>query len=174
MLKNFYVDDCLKSVKSTKVAVEFRKDLCALLSRGGFRLTKWLCNQKEVLETIPISARAPSVLDLDLNSNVLPTERTLGVQWNMNSDMFTFKMTPKDKPFTRRGILSVTSSIYDPLGMVSPIILPAKSLLQDLCKQGLGWDEEIGGQESHCWRLCLSDLPLLSSVALPRCLRPVD
>ena len=109
-----------------------------------------------------------------MNSNVLPTERTLGVQWNMNSDMFTFKMTPKDKPFTQRGILSVTSSIYDPLGMVSPIILSAKRLLQDLCKQGLGWDEEIGAQESQCWRLWLSDLPLLSSVALPRCLRTVD
>ena len=157
VLRNFYVDDCLKSVKSTEVAVELRKDLCALLSRGGFRLTKWLCNRKEVLETIPTSARAPSVLDLDLNSDVLPTERTLGVQWNMNSDMFTFKMTPKDEPFTRRGILSVTSSIYDPLGMVSPIILPAKRLLQDLCKQELSWDEEIGAQESQCWRLWLSD-----------------
>ena len=68
----------------------------------------------------------------------------------------------------------MTSSIYDPLGMVSPIIVPAKRLLQELCKQGLGWDEEIGRQESHCWRLWLSDLPLLASVALPRCLRPVD
>lgn len=58
--------------------------------------------------------------------------------------------------------------------MVSPIILSAKMLLQDLCKKGLGWDEEIGRQESHCWRLWLSDLPLLASVALPRCLRPVD
>jgi len=174
VLKNFYVDDCLKSVKSTEVAVKLREDLCALLLRGGFRLNKWLCNRKEVLESIPTPYRAPSVLDLDLDSNVLPTERTLGVQWNMNSDMFTFKITPKDKPFTRRGILSVTSSIYDPLGMVSPIIVTAKRLLQDLCKQGLGWDEEISKQESHCWRLWLSDLPLLSSVALPRCLRPVD
>ena len=58
--------------------------------------------------------------------------------------------------------------------MVSPIILPAKRLLQDLCKQCLGWDEEIGGQESQSWSLWLSGLPLLSSVALPRCLRPVD
>ena len=136
-------------------------------------MTKWLCNRKEVLETIPSSYRAPSVLDLDLNSNVLPTQRTLGVQWNMTSDMFTLKMAPTDKPFTPRGILSVTSSIYDPLGMVPPIILPAKRLLQELCKQGLGWDEEIRRQESHCWRLWLSDLPLLSS-ALPRCLRPED
>jgi len=174
VLESFYVDDCLKSVKSTEVAAELREDLNALPSRGGSRLTKWLCNRKEVLETISTSYRAPSVLDLDLNSNVLPTERTLGVQWNMNSDMFTFKMTPEDKPFTRRGILSVTSSICDPLGMVSPIILPTKRLLLDLCKQGLGWDGEIEGQESHFWRLWLSDLPLLSSVALPRCLKPVD
>ena len=68
-LRNFYVNDCLKWVKSTEVAVELRKDLCALPSRAGFRLTKWLCNRKEVLETIPTSARAPSVLDLDLNSS---------------------------------------------------------------------------------------------------------
>ena len=100
VLRNFYDDNCLKGLKSTEVAVELRKDLCALLSRDRFRLTKWLCNWKEVLETIPTLARAPSVLDLDLNSNVLPTERTLGVQWNMNSDMFTFTMTPKDKPCT--------------------------------------------------------------------------
>ena len=58
--------------------------------------------------------------------------------------------------------------------MVSPIILPAKRLLQDLCKQGIGWDEEIGAQEFQSWSLWLSDLPLLSSVALPRCLKPVD
>ena len=64
----------------------------------------------------------------------------------MDSDMFTFKMVLKDKAFTRRGILSVTSSIYDPLGIVSPITLLAKKLLQDLCKQGLTWDEEIVGK----------------------------
>ena len=108
-------------MKSTKVAVELREDLCALLSRGGVRLTKWLCNQREVFETIPTSYRAPSVLDLDLNSEVLPIERTFVVQWNMNIDMFTFKMVPKNKPFRRRGILSVTCSIYDLLGMVLPI-----------------------------------------------------
>ena len=36
VLKNFYVDDWLKSVKSTKVAIKLRDDLCALLSRGDF------------------------------------------------------------------------------------------------------------------------------------------
>ena len=58
VLKNFYVDDCLKTVSSKAVAVKLRIDLCHLLSRGGFRLTKWLCNDKDVLETIPKFKRA--------------------------------------------------------------------------------------------------------------------
>lgn len=67
----------------------------------------------------------------------------------MDSDMFTIKMIPKDKLFTRRGILSVTSSIYNPLTMVSPITLQAEKLPQDLCKQGLIWDERIRRDKSQ-------------------------
>ena len=93
-------------------------------------MTKWLCNRKDVLKTIPTSDRASSNLDLDLNSGVLPIEITLGVQCNMDSDMFTFKMVPKDKPFTKRGILSVTSFIYNPLGVASPTTLLAESSLK--------------------------------------------
>ena len=76
VLKNFYVDDCLKSVQSNEVASKLREYLCVLLSRGGFRLTKWLCNWREVLKTIPTSDRASSILDLDLNSGVLRIEIT--------------------------------------------------------------------------------------------------
>ena len=133
VLKNFYVDDCLKVVSLKAVVVQLWIDLCHLLSRGGFRLTKWLCNDKDVLETIPKFERARSVLDLDLSNQNLPHKRTLGVQWNMDSDTFTFKVERKRKPFTRRGILSVTNSVCDPLWLVSPVIVPAKKLLQDLC-----------------------------------------
>ena len=91
VLQNFYVDDCLKSVSSRAVAVHLRVELCRLLSTGGFRLTKWLSNDKDVLETIPKYERAPSVLDLDLFNDNLPLERTLGVQWNVDSDSFTFE-----------------------------------------------------------------------------------
>ena len=159
VLKNFYVDDCLKSVKCSDSAIKLREPLWKLLQKGGFWLTKWLSNDKDVLDTIPKSERASSVLDLDLDADDLPLERTLGVQWNMETDMFTFKMVPKDKPYTRRGILSVTSSIFNPLGFVAPVALPAKKLIQDLCKQGLSWDEQIGVEEAARWERSLSDLP---------------
>ena len=172
--KNFYVDDCLKSVQSSCSAIVLRGQLCELLQKGGFRLTKWSSNFKDVLEKIPKAERAPSILNLDLNAEELRIERNLGVQLNMETDMFTFHLLPKDRPYTRRGILSVTSYIYDPLGIISPVVLPAKKLIQDLCKQGLSWDEKIGVEEAVRWEKWLSELPKLSEISLARCLKPAD
>ena len=70
--RNFYVDDCLKSVKSAKNAVEFMHQLRS--PKGGFRLTKWLSNSSEVLDRISRVERAPSVLGLDL-------DKDLDVRW---------------------------------------------------------------------------------------------
>ena len=64
-------------------------DLRDLLGKGGFRLTKWLSNDKEVVKSIPETERA-TVKTLDFD-DVL-TERALGVQWNVNHNKFTFKI----------------------------------------------------------------------------------
>ncbi len=93
-------------------------------------------------------------MDLDLDH--LPIERTLGVLWNVDTDEFNYRVSMKETPMTRRGILSATSSLYDPLGFIAPFIIVAKLLLQDLCAQGKGWDEEI--QRWKSWVMDLSDL----------------
>ncbi|XP_020629770.1 uncharacterized protein LOC110066859 [Orbicella faveolata] len=136
--QNFYVDDCLCSVATDTQAVRLAGQLRELLSKGGFHLTNWISNSREVINSVPESERAPSVNDLDLNKNLVLTERALGVQWNVQADTFSFKIANKEKSATRRGILSIVSSIYDPLGFVSPCILPPKAILQDLCLKGLG------------------------------------
>lgn len=41
-------------------------------------------------------------------------------------------------------------SIYDPLGFLSPVILRAKTILQDLCREKVGWDNII--PEVYVWR----------------------
>ena len=60
--------------------------------------------------------------------------------WNFQSDRFEFKVSIKEKPLTRGGLLSAVSSLFDPLGLVAPVILLAKMLLQDLCRKKLAWD----------------------------------
>jgi len=112
----------------------------------GFGSPNGLVNHRNVIATVPVTERAPYVVNLDLED--LPVERTLGVQWAMETDDFNFRIMDEGKAPTRRGILSVVSTMYDPLGLIAPINLPAKSLLQSLCKQKYGWVEEISDTDS--------------------------
>ena len=73
----------------------------------------------------------------------LPEEQALGVLWDTETDKFEFRVTLKQKPWTRRGLLSVISSVFDPLGFVTPFLLPRKLQFQQLCKENLGRDETI-------------------------------
>ena len=144
--KNFYVGDCLKSVRDEYSAISLVPKLGQLLSKGGFHLINWMSNTSRVLATIPESERAKSVKDFQLGD--IPPQRALGVKWNLESDTFVFIVNVKEKPPTRRGILSLGSSVYDPLGFASPVVLPAKVILQDLCCRGLKRDEVV--PEEHC------------------------
>ena len=82
----------------------------------------------------------------------------------MQKDMFIFDAAQKSKPNTHSGIRSLTSSIYDPLGLLAPIILPTKKLLQDLRQQRLDWDDPVGENESQRWEKWKEDLPKLSQL----------
>ncbi|XP_033115253.1 uncharacterized protein LOC117115524, partial [Anneissia japonica] len=165
---SFYVDDCLASVENSESAIKLVSRLMEILAKGGFRLTKWLSNDRNVLDSIAESERAASV---PVSLDELPTERTLGVSWCVEGDHFTFQTSLKGKPVTRRGLLSVTSSIYDPLGFAAPLVLIARSLLQQVCKRGAGWDEPLTEEESRQWNEWISYVSNLSEVRVPRWLR---
>ncbi|XP_069986261.1 uncharacterized protein [Penaeus vannamei] len=92
----------------------------------------------------------------------------------MAEDCFTFKICLGDKPVTRRGVLSIAAPIYDPLGMVASLTLPAKMILQDMCQMQLGWDENMGDKEAARWRKWLEQLPKLSRFKVPRSLVPIS
>ena len=160
--KNFYVDDCLKSVQSEQDAVRLAGQLRDLLAKGGFRLTKWLSNSHRVIELVAVSERAGTVKNLDLDH--LPVEHALGVQRDVQSDVFRFKMAVKERPETTRAILSVMSSVFDPLGLLSPLILEAKNILRDLSEEGLNWDDPIPPAYHVRWTAWLGELPKLQQL----------
>lgn len=101
-------------------------------------------------------------------------ERALGLQWCMESDTFNFCMDCKEWMPTRRGILSVVSSVYDPLRYLAAIALPAKLILQELSRRNYGWDEEILQVLRQQWINWLTELKGLSMFRVSRCLKPHD
>ena len=174
VLKNFYVDDCIKSVDSEEKAISVAHNLIELCNKGGFHLTKWISNSRKVIDSIPQEERAKEVKMLNLSHDELPNERALGVGWNVHFDTLGFKIQVQTKHPTRRGILSIISSIYDPLGLVAPFVLPAKLLLQDLCRRQVEWDAEISDSDTVKWEQWLKELPQLENVEINRCYKPTN
>ena len=139
---NFYVDDCLVSVDTASQAIAVVEQLTSLLRQCGFRLTKWLTNDKTVLEAIPQSERSKTLEGHDLDCS--SSNRVLGVKWNFIDDVFFFSVKlPKSLSLTRRGLLSMLSSIFDSLGLLASILLLPKIVQQELCRNGFGWDDPI-------------------------------
>ena len=89
--------------------------------------------------------------ELDLDFDLLPLERAFGVHGCVESDCFQFAIVLQDKPCTRRVILLTVSSIFDPLGFVSPLLLDGKSILQELCRHEVGWDDPIPDKVKVKW-----------------------
>jgi hypothetical protein len=132
--RDMYVDDFLKSVDmSPQEAIQLIQEVVELLGKGGFRITKLYSNNREILSAIPQVERAKPTLDIDLDE--LSVERALGVEWNVETDVFQFKILHPDKPVTKRGVLSTLSSLYDPIGFVCPVLLEAMKSCSDCGKQ---------------------------------------
>ncbi|XP_078347357.1 uncharacterized protein LOC144632559 [Oculina patagonica] len=141
---DFYVDDGLKSVSSVEEAVKLVTDVKQMCNRGGFRLHKFVSNSKEVISRIPEPDRADGVKELNLDLDSLPLERALGVQ----------------------------CSIFDPLGFVAPLLLDGKSILQELCRHEVGWDDPIPDEIKVKWEKWRADLLQVQRVSIPRCYKP--
>ena len=171
---NFYVDDCLASFPSDDKAIDSVHGVCDLLSKGGFRLTKWVSNSRNVVQSIPEEERSKAVKGLDLSRSTLPLERALGTLWCTETDTFRIQINTNERPLTRRGMLSVISSVYDPFGVVSPYVMKAKHMFQVECSSGRAWDDELSDVGKRRWLRWLEELPSLESLSVDRCFIPQE
>ena len=173
--RNFYVDDGLTSRPTPEGAIGLIKSTQAALATAN----KVVSNNPKVTEALPVDDRAKDVHDLDLRNDVLPVQRSLGVYWDLSTDSFTFKVSMTETPFTRRGVLSVVNSVYNPLGFAAPVVLRGKLLLQKLVVMGnknnrdrLNWDDPLPDELMRRWQSWRDSLIDLEQVAVSRCYRP--
>ena len=144
----------LKSLQTVIKAKDVIRKVKGLCTKGGFNLTKFTNNSEEVLKSIPDEDRRKNVSDeaLTFGKNVsdealtfgkLLEDKTLGVKWNISKDTLEFQTEMAENPSARRGLLSMLSNIYDPLGLGAPFLLKGRLIIQQLCRDRLGWDEPI-------------------------------
>ncbi|XP_033111171.1 uncharacterized protein LOC117112208 [Anneissia japonica] len=161
----FYVDDGLKSVGSPRQAIDLLRRTKAILATANIRLQKIVSIvTKKSLRPL-IKTIVPDLREWDPDNNAA-LQRSLGVYWNVSTDLFTFKVSDTmDRPNTKRRVLSEINSVFDPLQFAAPVTIEGKALLREMTQ---GWDDPLPQDILYRWNKWRESLSSLFNLGVAR------
>ena len=175
--EKFYVDDGMGSETTVQKAIETLSEARRVLSQRNMRLHKIISTHPEVLKAFPSSEVSENIDRVDFNLS--PNQRALGIIWKITSDEFILHCDIPERKFTKRGVFSVNGSLYDPLGIASPVTLKGRLLQRDFfpSKANINapffdWDDKLPDNYLGRWSQWLSELDQVDCVSIPRCFHP--
>lgn len=166
------MDDCVSGANDEEKAIKLAKDVKYVLGKSCFDLCKWRSNSKRL--TDELGGEDDSSVSFD------DLERTslLGLKWSPKTDEFTFEVNdkkPKKAPKhvlnqhpTKRDILSKISQMFDPIGLISPVIIMAKMLVQTIWRENLDWDDPVPTHIEQKWDQIWSSIKVIEQLRIPR------
>ncbi|XP_018368747.1 PREDICTED: uncharacterized protein LOC108764844 [Trachymyrmex cornetzi] len=150
--RDFYMDDLLTRADSIHEARILRDQIIGLLARGCFQLRKWSSNSNELLEELHGAVDSDSLLTI-----------------NKEADNRTLVPTKNNKEWvTKRSIMSQIAQIFDPLGLVEPILTKAKRLTQRLWQLQIDWDASVPTDIHTEWLQFQEECQVLNTLRVPR------
>ena len=169
---DFYMDDFVKSVETPEEPKKVFNQLQPLLSQHGFELKKWISNNDAVTKAIPedlksISNAKPAKVEPNTEESSV-----LGLQWTVIDDSLQVcRGTNKEveTPITERKILSLVSSVFDPIGLFAPFSVQMRRLLKVIwTKNGQHWDSEVEPGEEEEFLKLKKQLPVVAETSIDR------
>lgn len=162
--EDFYIDDILTGSHDLESAVELKRQMILLLQRGGMTLHKWNSNHVSLINHESCNGN----YSFD-DFNQVNSVKALGVLWRPILDCFSYKLTIQPQAnSTKRTILSDISRIFDPLGLIGPVVTKAKLFMKDLWMIHLDWDTPLPEPTRMKWLEYVSLLPNLENLSIPR------
>ena len=198
ILASLYVDDLNSGASTVVKAFKLHMKSKSRMKDAGFNLRKWISNSKQLTSQIEAQERANmSDQKVDYSvTNIGPDDQTFakytvgtrqtklsgqvdeqktpGLIWNYANDSFVFDLVEyiniaAELPLRKRPVLSVVARLFDPLGLLSPIIVPMKVLFQELCASKCGWDSPLNDTSPHNFFDWIHELRKVSHIVLSRC-----
>ncbi|CAG7725597.1 unnamed protein product, partial [Allacma fusca] len=167
------MDDCMTGAKTITEALELQSQRLAVLKSSNFILRKWSSSEPAILAAVPEDFRETQI---PLNFDHDETVKTLGMHWNAAADdfRFTFHPGPDKGKVTKRNVLSEIARLFDPLGLMAPITIRGKFIMQSLWKLKVDWDEALPAEMTQYWNAFRNDLLLSTKIRIPRCITCID
>ncbi len=157
---HMYVDNLLTGKNYVKLAEKFYKEAKSLFSLASMNICQWASNSKELMSKIPECDKVE-------NTQIVSV---LGYSWHTEGDYFTVrhKHTFEHTQNTKRAVLGFLSSIFDPCGFLSPLLIRGKILLQSLWLKKLDWDEEMCPSDIETWKGIREAVRGITEIPIPR------
>ncbi|XP_044013986.1 uncharacterized protein LOC122856373 [Aphidius gifuensis] len=162
--RDLYVDDLLTGTQTLEEAIKLRDELIPLLQQGMLNIRKWASNEPRLSEGLPEANK-----NLQLQFNDSSAIKTLGVYWRSTTDtiVYTVKTITFDE-ITKRKIFSEIGKIFDPLGLLGPVVMTAKIVMQQLWSINIDWDEPVPSPIKDEWLTFYNQLQLLNDLSFKR------
>ena len=147
LLESLHVDDLNTGTVTVEQGFQFFTQAKQTLKDASFNLRKFQSNSIE-LENM-IAAYDPTCMNTENSPKIL------GLKWDKINDTFIFDFqdisTHVIEPHTKRNVMHFIASIYDPLGLINPVVVSFKILLQDICMSKIDWDDALPPDIESRW-----------------------
>jgi hypothetical protein len=147
--KDLYMDNILINVDEMKkgetkppTIEEICKQAKEIFQVAGMNLREFFCSKPEAIEQFPSEELAQNQFETKL----------LGIKWNVHSERLIFTWPVFIGKITKRNCLSQIAKFYDPLGLSSPALLPAKLFMRKVFEANLNWDDELNESFQFDWK----------------------
>lgn len=147
--------------------MSLQKQVSEILGKGGFILRKWCSNNKNVIIQLHtgVSSDSPFVIIIGNDDT-----KASGILWLPNVDQLYYAAKePKENARTiaKRAILSLIAQIFNPLGLISSIIIVPKLIIQKLWQLNLNWDEAVPSSMHSQWKRFIEQLTFINKIMIP-------
>lgn len=164
-----YVYDLLTGATTIEQAQTICSEVTELLAQGLFNIKKLRTNEPKTLQQ-----SENQECDDFYKINKEDVQKTLGLYWNSKNDQLLFTVTDIKLPLilTKRHILSSIAQIYDPLGLIGPVLTSAKLIMQQLWQTKVDWDDELPASINDAWKEVYENLSELNNLKINRHVNP--
>ena len=112
----------------------------------------------------------------DSKENDEDCHRVLGVHWNKSADRLFNKKPAKfnnnGNSYSIKKLLSLIACLFDPLGIIAPLVITLKIILQDVWKEGLAWDDPLPREKRILIQKWIDKYQSAPPIELPRGINP--
>ena len=123
------MDNLITGTNNAEEAVKLYHGAKTIFKVASMNLREWSSNSHQVNQIIDFNDRASC-----------DSVKVLGHNWNLENNSITLKRSTnilESASPTKRNVLKELASVFDPLGLVSPIVLKGKIFIQSL------WDKHL-------------------------------